>query len=163
MSFSHNVTKIKILFHWRQNDPFRHEQGGVAMVAEDVPDGAGGDVCEFLCCRDDNGLDLRSQAAVGIGNGTLVLEIEHIPHTPYDVTDAQIAADIDGESVILNYAYIVEAFGSLKDNAFLLFVGIEPGLVLVHTDSDYYLVEHCQSAPQDVEMSCSERIERSGE
>lgn len=105
---------------------------------------------EFLGGRNDYGLDFGGQAAIGIGNGTLGLEVDHIPYAAHDVAYAQFAAGVDGEVGIFDDPYVGHA-GSGTANYFeFLLVGEEAAFVLVDTHGDYDLIEHGEGASKDI-------------
>ncbi len=133
------------------------------MVAENVADCAGRNVCKLLGGRDDDGLDLRSQPAVGIGNRPFVLEVQHVAYTPDNVAYAEVAAHVNGEPVIFNYLNIVQPGSGLAYNAFLLLIGVEARFVLVDAYCDHYIVEHGEGAAQNIQVTGRKGIERSRE
>ena len=57
---------------------------------------------KLLRRRDYDGLDVRSQAAVCIGNGTLRLKVYHVAYAPHDVVDVPLPASVYGEAVVLD-------------------------------------------------------------
>ena len=114
---------------------------------------------EFLRSRDDYGLYFGGESPVGIGYGSFVLEIEHIPHAADYVAYSFGPADIHRKPVILNYLYPVDAFRSLTDDVKLLRIGEEAPLVMVDTHGNHYFVEHGEGSPEYVQMPCSERVE----
>ena len=63
---------------------------------------------KLLSRRNDDRLDIRRQLAVGIGDGTLRLEIDHVPDSTHDMADAQFAACVYGQIVIINDAYTLK-------------------------------------------------------
>ena len=119
---------------------------------------------KLLGRRDDDGLDLRGQAAVGVRNGFLVVEVHHVADAADDMPDAQLAADLDGQAVIGHDAHAVgHVGGGLPDDIHFLFVREEAAFVLVDTDGDNDLIEHRQGTAENVEVPRGEWIERARE
>ena len=154
----HFEAKMDTMVHILQRHAFGNEEGGVTTVFEDVADGCRGYVCELLCCRDDNGLHIRSQTAVRIGDGALRLEIYHVADSPDDVTDAKFTALVDGQVVVLDDADALQPDSRLSDDLDPLLVREEASLVYIDSHSHDHFVEHGQGSFQDIEMSCSERV-----
>ena len=133
------------------------------MVLEDVPHRTGGDMGELLGRRNDDGLDVRGQAAVRVGDGALGLEVDHVPDTADDVVDAQFVAGVDGEVAILDDRDAGKPLRSLPDDVEPLLHVEEAALVLVDTHGDDHFVEHREGTLENVQMTGRERVERAGE
>ena len=118
---------------------------------------------EFLCGRDDDSLDFRSKTAVGIRDGTLVLEIKHVPDAPYYMGDTQLAAGIDSKVVVFDYLDPVHTADSLAYDIHTLVHAEESAFVLVDTDCDDDFIEHSQRPAENIQMAGGKRIERSRE
>ena len=117
---------------------------------------------ELLGRRDDDGLDVRGQAAVRVGDGALGLEVDHVPHAADDVVDAQLVAGVDREVLILDDRHAGQPFGGLPDDAQALVHVEEAALVLVDAHGDDDFVEHRERAFEDIQMAGRERVERTG-
>ena len=76
---------------------------------------------------------------------------------------AQLAANINCQTVILDDAHSFKTGNSLPDDVNSLFVWKESALIYVHTYSHNHFVKHGQRTFENIEMSCCERIERSRE
>ena len=132
-------------------------------MAYDVADGAGRYVGEFLGSRDDDRLYLRGEAAVGIGDGAFLLEIEHIAYAADDVGYAEIAAHINRKPIVFNNLHAVKPVCGLTYDIHSLLVCVESSLVLVHTNCNHYGIKHSEGALENIEVPCGERVEGSGE
>src|SRR5574344_2209029 len=95
-------------FRWK-NNTIRKEETRIAMMADKVSDSRRRNMCEFLCCRNDDGFYLGSKPAVCIGNGALVLKVKHIPDAPDNVPDVSLAAYIHSKPIIFNNFNIIHA------------------------------------------------------
>ena len=116
---------------------------------------------KLLGSRNDDGLDIRSQFTVGIRNRPLCLEIDHVPDATHNVPDAQFAALVDGQVVILDDTHALKTGSGLTDDLHPLFIGEESPFVYIDTDSHDHFVKHRKSPLQDIEMAGCKRIERS--
>ena len=114
---------------------------------------------KLLSCRYDDGLDIRSKPAVGIGNGPFSLKVDHIPYTSYYMIDAKLTTDVDCELIILNHPHSFQSLCCLINNLNSFLIWEESPLVDVHTHSYHNLIKHCKSPLQNVEMAGSKRIE----
>ena len=132
-------------------------------MAQDVAHRRGGYVGEFLRSRDDDGFNLRGKAPVGIGNAALVFKVEHVAHATHDMPHPQFAADVDGESVIVDNSYTADPFCRLTDDIQFLLCGEKTALVLIDTDGHHDFIEHRECTLEDIEMSLCKRVERPGE
>ena len=74
-----------------QDHAFRDELRIIAAVFQNIPDGGGGDVGEFLGGRNDNRFNLGGEAPVSICDGPFSLEINHIPYPTDYVTNTELA------------------------------------------------------------------------
>ena len=128
-------------------------------MAEDVAHGGRRDMGEFLCGRDYDGLDLGSQPAVRIGDGTFVFEVKHVPHATDYMADAKPAADFYGKSVVIDGPYSRDAGCSLAYDIQLLFGSEETAFVLVDTDCHHDLVEHGEGTLEYIQMPFGKRVE----
>jgi len=129
---------------------------------EDIPHRGRRDVGELLRGRYDDGLYFRGKPSVGVGYGTLILEVEHVPDSSHDVTYSELPAYIHGESVILDDADSFHVLHGLPDDVQSLFVGEEAPLVLVDAYRDYNSVKHGEGTPEDVQVPCCKWVERPG-
>lgn len=132
-------------------------------MLQDVPDSRRGDMGEFLGGRNDYRLDIWGEAAVGVGDRALSLEIDHIAHSPDNHVDAKFAAGIYGKIVVLDDTDTLETLDGLIDYGHLGIHVEEAAFVLVDTHGDNYLVEHRQGALEDIQMAGCERVEGPGE
>jgi hypothetical protein len=114
---------------------------------------------EFLGGRDDDGLNIRGQAAVGIRYAALILEIKHVAHAADYVMYAKFAADVDGKSIVIDYADALHAGCGLADNVYLLLGREESALILVDTNCHHDLIEHRERARENIEVPFGKRIE----
>lgn len=117
----------------------------------------------LLSSRYYDGLDLRSQLSVCIGNRPLGLEVYHVANAPHDMIYAELTAYVYGQGVILYDTYALEACSRLLYYAYALLVREEAALVNVDTDSHHDFIEHRKGPLENIEMSRSKRIERSRE
>lgn len=132
-------------------------------MSEKVAHGCRRYVCELLRCRDYDGLYLRRQLAVGIGDGPLCLEVYHVPYSSHYMPDPKFAAGVYGEVVVLDYAYALQSGSRLSDDVELLLIRKESSLVYIDTDCHHHLIEHGQSPLEDVQMARCKRVEGPGE
>lgn len=137
----------------------RNKKRSITTVLEQVSHSSGRDMCKLLSSRDDDSLDVRSKLTVRIGNGSLRLEIDHIPDATYDMPYAKFTACIDCKIVIVDNADTFKSGSSLSDDVHLLVKREESPLVYVYTHSNNDFIKHGQSPLQDIEMACCERIE----
>ena len=114
----------------------------------------------LLGCRNDDGLDLRSELSVGICNRPLGFEVDHVADTSDDMVYAELTAYVYGQGVILDDAHALEASCRLLYYAYALLVREETALVNVDTDSHHDFIEHRKGSLENIEMSRSKRIER---
>ena len=134
------------------------------MVTDDVAHGGGGDVGVLLTGRDEDGLDVGGDVAVGVRNGLFRVEVHEVAYAPDDVADAQAPADFDGQAVVFEHLHaIAERSGCLADDVQPLFIVEKSLFVLVEADGDHDGVEHRQGPFQDVEVAGGKRVERAGE
>ena len=70
-------------------------------MLEKIPHGSRRYMGIFLSGRYDDCLDIRSELAVCIGNRPLRLEVYHVPDATDNVPDAELAAFVDSQIVIL--------------------------------------------------------------
>lgn len=138
---------------------FRNELGYVSPMLEKVTDRCRRDMGILLRRRDDDGLDVRSKLAVGISYRPFRLEIDHIPDSTHYMSDAEFMALVYGEVVILYYADTFQRGSGLAYDIHPLVVRKESALVYIDSDCDHHFVKHGQSPLQDIEMTCSKRIE----
>ena len=120
-------------------------------------------MCKLLGSRNDHGLYLGSDAAVGIGDGAFVLEIEHVAHSSDDMMDAELTACIYCEAVVFRDTHALHTGRRLTDYVHALVHVEEAAFILVDTDRHHYLVEHREGSLENIEMACGKRIERPGE
>lgn len=109
------------------------------------------------------GLDLGSEPAVSVRDCALILEIKHVAHASYDMVYTHLAAHVDRETIIVDYADTFDPIDGLAYDVHPLFSIEEATLVLVDADGDDNPVEHRQRPLENVEMAGGERVERSGE
>ena len=128
-------------------------------MLEDIPDSSRRNMGIFLCSRDNDSLDIRSELSVRIRYRPLCLEVDHVADSPDDVPDAEFTALIDGQIVILDDADTFKAACSLTYDIHPLLIGEETPLVYIDTDSHDHLIEHGKGPLQNVEMSGCKRIE----
>ena len=119
-------------------------------------------MCELLGGRYDYGLDIGGKTPVGIRDRPFVFEVQHVAYTPDDMVYTKFTAGIDGKVVVLYHFDALHTLGYLSDYVNPLVHGEETSLVLVDTHCYDNLIEHRQSPFEDIEMSGSEWIERSG-
>ena len=110
-------------------------------MPDKVADGRRRDMGKFLRGRYYDGFEVGCEQAVGIGYRPFVLEVEHIAHAPDYMLDTQRVAEIDGETVVIDYRYPIELFYGLKNDVAALLVVKKPALVLIDTDGDYDFVK----------------------
>lgn len=129
-------------------------------MLEYVAYGCGGNMCELLGSRYQDGLNVRSQFPVGVCYGTLCLEIYHIPYTSHYVLYTQFLACVDGQVVIFDHPDSFKPFSGLADDLHPLFCAEEPVLVDIDAYGDDYFIEHSQGAFQYVQVPCGKRVKR---
>lgn len=118
---------------------------------------------ELLGGGNDDGIHFGSHTLVGIGYGSLVLEIEHIADTSDNMPYPQFAAYVHRKPVVFDYADAGNVLRSLAYDVHTLVHVIESGLVLVDADRDDHLVKHSERPAQNVEVTGREGIEGSRE
>ena len=118
---------------------------------------------KLLSCRDYDGLDIRCKPAVRISDGAFRLEVYHITDSTHDVVYYKFMASVDCQIVIFYDADALQALDSLTFDGNGLVHVEEAALVLVDADGNHHFVEHGQCAFKDVQVSCCEWIEGSGE
>ena len=128
-------------------------------MPQDVPDCRRGNVCIFLRCRDYDSLDFGSEAAVGIGYGSFVLEVQHIADSPHNVPDAHFPANVNGKPVILDDLHAFETLRRLADYLQLLLHIEETGLVLIDAGRDDNGIKHSEGPFEYIEVPCGEGVE----
>ena len=128
-------------------------------MLEQVSDRCRRNMGELLGSRNYYRLDIRSKLAVCICNRAFGLEIDHVPDTSDDMMDTQLAALVDRKVVILDDADTFHACCSLPDDVHSFFVREESPLVYIDSHGNDNLIEHRQGSLENVQMSCSERVE----
>jgi len=114
----------------------------------------------FLRRRDDDSLDFRGEAAVCIGNRTFILKIKHVSDSSDYMSDSKFAADVDGQSVILDDLDSIKSRSGLTDDVYFLVVVVETALVLIDTDCHDKFVKHGQSSLENIEVTGCEGVKR---
>ena len=128
---------------------------------EKIPHGSRRYMGIFLSGRYYDRLDIRSELAVCIGNRPLRLEVYHVPDATHDVPDAELAAFVDSQIVILDDADTFKACRCLPYDVDPLFIRKESSLVYIDSYCNDYFVKHGQGPLQNIEMARSKGIERS--
>ena len=101
---------------------------------------------------DDDSVHLRGQMAVRVGDRLLIVEVGHIPHSPDNMADSELSADVDGKSLVVNDLHSIHAFGSLTDDVLALLHSEETTLILIDSHGHDDLVKNGQSPCQDIQM-----------
>lgn len=107
----------------------------------------------FLSGRDDDGVHFGSQMAVRVGDRLLVVKIGHIPHSPDNVADSELTADVNRKPLIVNDSNAIHSTGGLTDDVLALLHREEAALVLIDSHGHYDLVKNRQGSGKNVQMT----------
>jgi hypothetical protein len=114
---------------------------------------------KLLRRRNDDCLYLGGESAVGVGNRSLGLEIDHVSDTPDYMTDAKFTTYVNGKVIIMNDSHTFHSGSSLTDDIDLLVIRKETPFSYIDSHGNHDLIKHRKGSLQNVQMTCGEWIE----
>lgn len=135
----------------------------IAAIADHIAHQRRRNGCMLRRGGQENGLQLRSKAAVHIGNRTLVLKITHVADATQDIPRIDLLTKVDGKPFIHLHRYFRLFDKHLPDPFRALLHRKHSLLGRIGANTDHQAIEQVHGTLNNIHMTKRERIKGTGE